>query len=175
MLMLLLLALTPNLGPSPGGDDERHREGWGAQRETCEVVDLRALGAANDGDDAHAPDGAGVDERDDHRSHRRRRSFSAATTIDLGFSVTLQRSRHSDSRVELRLYTPKGHLYQKLKLDPPRRAHRSHGGDPEWTGTLPVAGTAIVVHSIYGRWRVEPHLDDRPEPCGAAATLWIQP
>lgn len=175
LLLLLLLVLTPGVGTASGGDEARHREDK-RERETCEVTELRALTSPSDDEDRYRLDGAWADDGDDGRTHRRRRSFSAARTIDLGFAVSLKRARpHADRRVELRLYTPKGHLYQRLKLDPPRRVRWSRPGDPEWTGTLPVAGTAIVNHSLYGRWRVEPHLDDRPEPCGAAASLWIQP
>jgi hypothetical protein len=40
--------------------------------------------------------------------------------------------------------------------------------------TLPVAGTSITMSSLYGRWRVEPHLDGQPGPCGPAARFTIR-
>jgi len=103
--------------------------------------------------------------------------YSAARTLDLELGVLLRRDVPPDARVELRVYTPKGHLYQTLRALPPaptppgassRPAAGASRAPSAWTGTLPVAGTAIVNHSLYGEWRVEPHLDGSPRPCGEA-------
>jgi len=39
------------------------------------------------------------------------------------------------------------------------------------TAAVPVAGTAIVNHSLYGPWTVEPRLDG--QPCGPPVRFWI--
>jgi hypothetical protein len=46
---------------------------------------------------------------------------------------------------------------------------------PQATATLLVAGTAIVNHSLYGQWLVEPHIEGDPRPCAPASRFWITP
>jgi hypothetical protein len=102
---------------------------------------------------------------------RRVPSFSAARTLDLRFKAVLARAVGPEARVELRLYTPRGYLYQSLRAPAP-----GDGGSPApWTATLPVAGTSIVNSSLYGEWRIEPHLDGSPRPCGPALRFRITP
>jgi hypothetical protein len=110
--------------------------------------------------------------------------FSASSTLDLGLAVAVRPDLSPDARLELRLLTPRGHLYQSLAVAPPAPA------DPEAAGTtgkaergrarreartlstaFPVAGTAIVNHSLYGRWTVEPYLDG--QSCGPPVRFWI--
>jgi hypothetical protein len=100
---------------------------------------------------------------------RRTPSYSAARTVDLRFEATLLQDVGPGTRVELRLYTPRGHLYQLLRMAAPV----SGGSSAPWTAVLPVAGTAIVNSTLYGEWRVEPHLDASPQPCGRALRLRI--
>jgi hypothetical protein len=179
MLALMLLLLAP---PA----DARAREAVTARddaarrwREACVVGEPQALPTSREADDRREGH-----DRERGEGHRRDRpAFSAARTIDLGLEVELRSDRFLDPRrprvrsIELRLYTPKGHLYQTLTLSPPsaaaRRRPQHHATG--WTGTLPVAGTAIVNHSLYGRWTVQPYLAGRPEPCGDAASMWIVP
>ena len=49
------------------------------------------------------------------------------------------------------------------------------GRPADWRATLPVAGTSIVNHSLYGRWKVLAHLDGSPIPCAPARAFWIGP
>jgi len=183
MLPLILLLLAPPLEPksheAPDRRDERSAS-WDDDdrngRETCLLAKPRALPSPTEIDDKWEDL-----ERVEHQ--HRRLTFSAARTIDLSLGAELRPHSFRDARrfldqgVELRLYTPKGHLYQTLALRPPAPpARRTERLAPNvWTGVLPVAGTAIVNHSLYGRWRVEPHLAGRPEPCGDAASIWIAP
>jgi hypothetical protein len=110
--------------------------------------------------------------------------YSAARTLDLELGVTVGRSVPAGAGVELRLFTPRGHLYQTLSLRaslPPETsseagspaARRRPGPPGLLIAALPVAGTAIVNHSLYGPWTVEPHLADDPRPCGDAVRFWI--
>lgn len=129
------------------------------------------------------------EERKRKREQIRRGPFySASRTVDLELGVVVRRSVPSDARVELRLLTPRGHPYQTLRVGAPveetasekaakrrsadRSAERSAGGKPKaLTAAVPVAGTAIVNHSLYGQWTVEPRLDGRP--CGPPVRFWI--
>jgi hypothetical protein len=96
----------------------------------------------------------------------------------------------------LKLFTPRGHLYQTLTV-PFTAAGQSRGdrlvdGYPrpmreqetrpvteqgstafELVATLPVGGTAIMTNSLYGEWRVDPQLDGTP--CGNPARFEINP
>jgi hypothetical protein len=42
------------------------------------------------------------------------------------------------------------------------------------TSRLPVAGTSIMTSSLYGKWKVVPHLDGDLRPCGAASSFSIK-
>jgi hypothetical protein len=137
---------------------------------------------------------------------KKRGSFSATKILDLQFGA-LMRSRLSGEHVmNLKLYTPKGHLYQQI--DVPFRG----GPTPVGPGTgeasgprmrrvdgypqplpeqelvlvktsvgrgyqvqarLPVAGTSIMTSSLYGKWRVVPHLDGSLKACGKATAFSI--
>lgn len=169
MWTLLLLLLAPPSEPRgkevpPAGDNNGRRA-----REVCVVAEPRALPPLKVHSGHREPEEGGQEH------HQGKPSFSAARTIDLSLGVELRTRRSADKGVELRLYTPKGHLYQTLALNPPTATRPSHQVETAWMGTLPVAGTAIVNHSLYGRWRVEPHLAGRPEPCGDTVSLWLAP
>ena len=103
---------------------------------------------------------------------RARERFSAAKTLDLRFEMRL-RNRDDDDEgphvVTFRVLTPKGHLYQEIQADRPRTGRRVS----RVAARLPVAGTFITTNSLYGRWRVVPHLDDDPEACAAGAVFRI--
>jgi hypothetical protein len=136
------------------------------------------------------------------RSSRKGDVFSATEILELQLSTILRRRLGGPHLLELKVYTPKGHLYQVLAVPfgdatsspAGRRARKRHvagyprpleEGRPEWVAvdgarrltvstSLPVAGTSIVTGSLYGRWTVVPHLDEGPEPCGAARRFTIR-
>ncbi len=114
-----------------------------------------------------------------------RRGFSAVAFPDLEFVVSCRRKLAGQS-LELWVYTPKGHLYQALKVALPafreRRKEQAEGegvkpagGRAEAVLTFAVRGTLITTNGLYGRWRVEPHLDRDPRPCGKPAAFSILP
>lgn len=138
----------------------------------------------------------------------RRVSFSATKIVDLQFGALL-RSRISGEHVlNLKVYTPKGHLYQQLDVpfrggvvngatnpaeatSGPRMrrvegypqpmpeqelvAARTPTGQRGYrvSARLPVAGTSIMASSLYGKWKVVPHLDGSLKACGAATVFSI--
>jgi hypothetical protein len=183
-LMLAVLAVAPKAPPSSSAPAsiEALRRPTGQ----CEIVGVRpAPATTRKGRRAESEPAwstsptedtkASSRANDDRRSHGP--SFSATRTIDLQLGAEPRRGAGQDARLELRLYTPLGHLYQTLRATPPgrHRARAAHHGPMAWTATLPVAGTAIVNHSLYGRWRVEAHLDGSPRPCDSAERFWITP
>ena len=120
---------------------------------------------------------------------RHRRSFSATRILDLEFQTLLQRRVKGEHALQLRVYTPRGFLYQVLSVPfetptgkkPITAVDGSAGGRwaDRWPrrleARLPVAGTSIMASALYGRWRVVPHLDDRPAPCGPGRSFVIKP
>jgi len=88
-----------------------------------------------------------------------RGTFSALKTLDLAFQMSLRNPDGDAHLVTFRVFTPKGHLYQEIQV-----VHRPTSGKrgAAVSGSLPVAGTAIAVNSLYGRWSVVPHLDGSP-------------
>jgi hypothetical protein len=92
----------------------------------------------------------------------RRPVFSARQVGDLEFVLDYDH-RLAGRRVELRLMTPSGHLYQTLAdtFAPPRHHHPS--GD--LLLRLPVSGTLIERSSLFGEWRVDTFLDGNPTAC----------
>ncbi len=110
-----------------------------------------------------------------------RASYSAVQIQDVLFTAMLSPTLQGEHRLNLRLYTPHGHLYQTLKVPviapPPPPPHGRRKPAPRQpivvSARLPVAGTSIVASSLYGRWRVVPHLDDAEEPCGRALRFEI--
>ena len=128
-------------------------------------------------------------------------AFSATQILDVELSTLLRRNLAGEHLLELKVYTPRGHLYQVLTVpftgagnpaDLRPRKRRVEGYPeplhektlrPAKMGgmqgfavgtTLPVAGTSIVTSSLYGRWTVVPHLDGDPEPCGAGREFTIR-
>jgi hypothetical protein len=123
--------------------------------------------------------------------------FSATATTDLVFNVNFHQSFSGDHLLELRLFTPSGHLYQSLAV-PIADASRVPGsrmvpGYPrplkeqtpaevtEGTTRLkrvevrfPVGGTLISSNSLYGRWRVEAYVDGAGQPCSPPKAFVIQ-
>jgi hypothetical protein len=85
--------------------------------------------------------------------------------------------------LEMKVYTPRGHLYQVLPVA--LEGARSHEHAPlareggaahqRVMATVPVAGTSIVAGSLFGRWRVDLHLDGAQQSCGAPAYFRLTP
>jgi len=106
--------------------------------------------------------------------------FSAHTHYDLDFAVKLVPRAATPGRVvQLKLYTPRGFLYQVLETSIPQPSPRRRGRAPvpkkDKTASvrLPVAGTWITQNTLYGRWKVVPYLAGQTAACGHARTLEI--
>jgi hypothetical protein len=123
--------------------------------------------------------------------------FSATRILDVVFHVLTPRQLRGDHALDIKVYTPKGHLYQTLStrfpavaasasvtrafslatLIRPERVHtvRYAGLKRQLVSArLPVAGTHIVSHSLYGSWRIAPHLDGSLAPCGEGRSFSIE-
>ena len=123
-------------------------------------------------------------------------AFSATRILDVEFRAFLRRRLTGQHNLQLKVYTPKGHVYQVLTV--PFTAPGHHPGKRRVDGypqpldeqearlvrlegahrhqvsaTLPVAGTSIMTNSLYGQWRVEPYLDGEAEPCGPPRSFAI--
>jgi hypothetical protein len=131
-------------------------------------------------------------------SSARTKAFSATKILDLQLAALLRTRLQGDHTLEMKVYTPKGHLYQVLTVpfsgaaagaartrlvegypQPlPEQAMTAvrHEGVRRYSisARLPVAGTAIMTSSLYGRWRVDAHLDSALEAC-ASKTFTLQP
>ena len=137
------------------------------------------------------------------KARARRPVFSATEMLDLEFQVLLPRRLKGRHRIDLKIYTPYGHLYQTLTVPftaergnalrrrgatpkrriegyphPVREANvssvRSRGRRFHMVSAgLPVAGTSIVNNSLYGLWKVEAYLDGSLEPCCRARSFEI--
>jgi hypothetical protein len=128
-----------------------------------------------------------------------RRSFSAARSSDLIFHVLFDAKPVGDHMVTLKVFTPKGHLYRQFDvplasgMEKRSPGARSLPGYPypvpvQTTSALkvnkrkyesvdipfPVAGSAIVTSSLYGRWNVEVFLDGAAEPCGRPTFFYLR-
>jgi hypothetical protein len=109
---------------------------------------------------------------------RKSLNFSATEVLDLEFQVVVPAD--ASGALELKLFTPKGHLYQTLAVpaegsapEPatPRRRPRYR----TLTARLPVAGTTIVNNSLYGTWKAEAFFQGERTACGKARTFVIKP
>jgi hypothetical protein len=111
--------------------------------------------------------------------------FSASNLLDLEFWVVLpSASAASANGIELKLFTPRGHLYQKLSapfvapVHPHAVGAAGPGRRPRFltvTLRLPVAGTTIVNNSLYGTWTAEAYLAGGTSPCTRARGFQIRP
>lgn len=126
--------------------------------------------------------------------HSRIPSFSARQIVDLQLEVLFADGSAGEHLLRLELKTPRGHHYQTLTvpvsdLYAPEGALRRVEGYPyplevrRMTSAaeaaaspanavavrVPVAGTAIVVHSLYGEWTAEAFMDADLAACAAAS------
>jgi len=106
-------------------------------------------------------------------------TFSASETLDLEVRVRLRQRLRGRHRLEVRLFTPYGHLYQVLAspfdVSTPGERLAGRGSSPSAGVRLPVAGSAITGSSLYGEWSAVPYLDGETEPCGATGRFVIDP
>ena len=128
-------------------------------------------------------------------------SFSATEIIDVDLSVLfppgIAAKFAGNHKIEVRIYTPRGHLYQSMTVpftsDPTRKGnHVTIDGYPQQLETqlleevttsngkqlrvlarLPVAGTPILTNSMYGTWRAQAYVDDEPVACSKPATFQV--
>ena len=117
------------------------------------------------------------------------REFSAARILDLNPKILFPSERHPASikNLELRYYTPHGHLYQKVpvvvasedaraydkqRFRQPQARVRSYGraGVVE-APPLMVAGTLITLHSLYGEWRLEAWPEGASRACSTTFVI----
>ena len=115
-----------------------------------------------------------------------RNRFSATHTTDLVFHVLFHGKLDKDHVITLKIYTPHGHLYQKLDVPAAPRKGNTPMGARRLTGypypvrikaphsvkynnglydavdvRSPVAGSTIMTSSLYGRWKAELLLDGK--------------
>jgi hypothetical protein len=127
------------------------------------------------------------------------RSFSATRSADLIFHILFNTKPAEDHVVTLKVFTPKGHLYRQFdvplasgtekRYETARRLPGYPNPVPvQTTSTMkagkrkyesldipfPVAGSAIVTSSLYGRWNVEVFLDGAAEPCGRPTFFFLR-
>ena len=111
---------------------------------------------------------------------RRSLSFSAKDVLDLELHVAVPSTGPAAGRkIELKLFTPRGHLYQMLspssgESEAEARAARRQRFEIV-SASLPVAGTTIVNNSLYGTWRAEAFVEGESSPCAKARAFEIQP
>jgi hypothetical protein len=109
-------------------------------------------------------------------------NFSAAEVLDLEFQIVVPANTSLAGRpLELKLFTPKGHLYQTLAV-PAASTASGTAGTPKrrpryqtLTARLPVAGTTIVNNSLYGTWKAEAYLEGERTACAKARSFIIKP
>lgn len=133
-----------------------------------------------------------------------RPGFSVTQILDLDLRAYVRPLPAGPHLLELKLYTPHGHLYQVLPVAFEGSSSDASPADvapAQWQAayrnplpvqrapfvrvggavrqrvraTLPVAGTSIVTASLFGRWRVEVHIDGAPRSCGTPATFRLGP
>ena len=108
-------------------------------------------------------------------------NFSAAEVLDLEFQVVLPAdTSFAGRRLELKLFTPKGHLYQTLAVPAATAASKAstkkrRARYQTVTARLPVAGTTIVNNSLYGTWKAEAYFEGEPTACAKARSFVIKP
>jgi hypothetical protein len=127
-------------------------------------------------------------------------SFSTRQVLDLNFTILFPVPRRRGlprqdvESLELRLFTPNGHLYQSttVPIALAARKKRTVEGYPHplpvaqllpygqgglasgfavTAPSFPVAGTLIVADSLYGVWRVEAWPDGGQRACSARFSL----
>ena len=96
----------------------------------------------------------------------RQMTWRARDVVDLELRTRLQPSSADARRIEFRVYTPAGHLYETFPASMTRGSAAAK---------LPVSGTAITQRGLYGRWKVVPHFEGVLTPCGQARAFGLTP
>jgi hypothetical protein len=91
-------------------------------------------------------------------SSRQDDQFSTTSLRDLLISVTCS-SASGSHRQRLELYAPDGSLYQRL----------AGAVAPSTQALIPVGGTWITEHSLFGDWRVDVYVDRETTPIASHA------
>jgi len=123
-------------------------------------------------------------ESADSTINRRGRTtvFSASESKDLRLVVSLPEEL-SSLPVHVKLFTPRGPLYQVLQAtadaESTSRAARSRGrsgrGVRVLAALVPVAGTHITTFALFGEWRAEVYLEGSDAPCTRPLEFVIEP
>jgi hypothetical protein len=95
----------------------------------------------------------------------RRMIWRARDAVDLELRTRVGAPREA-RRIEFRVYTPAGHLYETFSASIMRGSAAAR---------LPVSGTAITQRGLYGRWSVVPHFEGDLLPCGQARSFGLTP
>jgi hypothetical protein len=107
---------------------------------------------------------------------------SASESRDLRIEVSLPEEL-SSLPVEVKLFTPRGTLYQVLpatadassssEAGKKRRRPRHRGRS--LTALVPLAGTQITTYALFGEWRAEAYVDGADSPCTRPLEFVIEP
>jgi hypothetical protein len=113
------------------------------------------------------------------RAPRPAPTFSAAKVLDLELRVTVP-AAYAGAKVEVKLFTPKGQLYQTLEVKEGASAGeeqqaRKRPRPQTLTARFPVAGTTIVNSSLYGTWKAAAYFEGAGSPCTKARKFTIKP
>ncbi len=105
--------------------------------------------------------------------------FSAGESKDLRFVVSLPEELAS-SPVHVKLFTPRGSLYQVLQAkadadSTASAARRRSRFARSLVAVLPVAGTQITTFALFGEWRAEVYLDAAETLCTRPLEFVIEP
>jgi hypothetical protein len=139
-LFVFLLTMVPTPTEHPGAAPDRL-----VPRHACSAVSVRSPGTP-------VPN--------------RRPAWRARDVVDLELSTRVRPSSREAARIEFRVYTPAGHLYETFP------ASITQGSA---TAKLPVSGTAISQRGLYGQWKVVPHFEGDLAPCAQARTFSLTP
>lgn len=122
--------------------------------------------------------------------------FSGSRTVDVTLGVLFPLDFGGKHKVEARLFTPRGFLYQSLAVPVAQpgdsEQNRNLVGYPnplktqepkkfKYRGTeywkvdvrFPVGGTLITSNSLYGNWTVQAFVDGSPSACSAPVPFAI--
>jgi hypothetical protein len=104
--------------------------------------------------------------------------FPASRILDLVVQVMVPVNSASARGVEVKMYTPKGHLYQTLSVASGDRSLRPPSKRARYQTVsvrLPVAGSTIVQNSLYGTWRAEAYFEGEATACARPRKFAIEP
>jgi hypothetical protein len=102
--------------------------------------------------------------------------FPASRVLDLVVQVVVP--VRSSGRVDVKVYTPRGHLYQTLSVAGGDRSSGPRSNRARYQTVsmrLPVAGTPIVQSSLYGTWKAEAYLEGDAAACAKPRSFTIDP